>query len=137
MKKNDTALIIGILLALISIVLSGTYRPYIYQNGIFDFYIADTLGSLFCIPACSLVFYGLSKRYRFWQYVLISALSFVLYEFFGLLGFGTFDWLDIVAIFISSILTLCVYWIARSITNKKARNHQFCIKKLHNKEYGI
>ena len=30
---------------ILGIVLSNTYRPYIYENHIFDFHLADTIGN--------------------------------------------------------------------------------------------
>ena len=44
-------IISGILIATIGLVLSHTYRPYIYENHINDFHLADVIGSVVCVPA--------------------------------------------------------------------------------------
>lgn len=46
---NDLKLkfiISGILIAAIGLVLSHTYRPYVYENHINDFHLADVIGSV-------------------------------------------------------------------------------------------
>ena len=50
---NDLKLkfiISGILIAAIGLVLSHTYRPYVYENHINDFHLADVIGSVVCVP---------------------------------------------------------------------------------------
>ena len=39
-------IISGILIAVIGLVLSHTYRPYVYENHINDFHLADVIGSM-------------------------------------------------------------------------------------------
>ena len=43
-------IILGILIAVIGLVLSHTYRPYVYENHINDFHLADVIGSVVCVP---------------------------------------------------------------------------------------
>ena len=40
----------GILIACIGLLLSYTYRPYVYENHINDFHLADVIGSIVCVP---------------------------------------------------------------------------------------
>ncbi|HEY1025565.1 MAG TPA: hypothetical protein VGE26_10400 [Sphingobacteriaceae bacterium] len=35
----------------IGLIMTFLYRPYIYENRIFDFWIADSIGSLVCVVA--------------------------------------------------------------------------------------
>jgi hypothetical protein len=48
-KKNKTYLGFSAGIVLTGIILSVTYRPYIYANEIFDFWFADTIGSLIAV----------------------------------------------------------------------------------------
>ena len=100
---NDLKLkfiISGILIAAIGLVLSHTYRPYVYENHINDFHLADVIGSVVCVPAAVLCAYGIDNRY-------------IAYEFLGLFHIhGTFDIYDIIAIIISSLVfyRLCLFF---------------------------
>lgn len=49
----------GLLVAVIGQVLSHTYRPYVYENHINDFHLADVIGSVVCVPAAVLCAYGI------------------------------------------------------------------------------
>jgi hypothetical protein len=95
---------------LLGILLSYTYRPYIYSNPVFDFHLADTIGSWVCIPAASLFFWGIQRKdkYNFAQFILISLIGFILHEFF--FSF-TFDYYDLIALFLSSGLTYFIYFV--------------------------
>lgn len=95
----------GILIAAIGLVLSHTYRPYVYENHINDFHLADVIGSVVCVPAAVLCAYGIEKRYSIKQYTIGAAIVYIAYEFLGLLHIhGTFDVYDIIAIIISSLV---------------------------------
>jgi hypothetical protein len=107
-KKRKNALLISFSLFIIGILLSNTYRPYIYNNNIFDYHLADTIGSWICIPSASLFFCAVSKKYNFIQYIGISFIAFFIYEF---AGFGTFDYYDIIALFLSTGITYLIYFV--------------------------
>lgn len=109
-KKYITA---GLLIAALGQVLTHIYRPYIYENHIADFHIADTIGSLLCVPAATLFFYGISDKYSINKLIFMIAVTYICYEFLGLLHIhGTFDFYDIVAIILSSI---CTYYIFKAL----------------------
>ena len=98
-------IILGILIAAIGLVLSHTYRPYIYENHINDFHLADVIGSIVCVPAAVLCVYGIDNRYSIKQYTIGAAVVYIAYEFLGLFHIhGTFDVYDIIAIIISSLV---------------------------------
>ncbi|MDR2805455.1 MAG: hypothetical protein LBB85_07415 [Dysgonamonadaceae bacterium] len=98
------ALYISLFLVVIAILLTQTYRPYIYQNKIDDFHLADTLTSWVCVPAGSLFFWGISHD-RFSKGFIGSWGGAVLYEW--MIGL-TFDWFDLIALFLSSGLTYLI-----------------------------
>ncbi len=108
MKNNKNKMfIIGLSIAVFGLILSITYRQYIYNNNLNDFHIADTIGSLVCVPSASLVMYSLTGKFKFNKLVLICFISYLLYELFGLTGlYGTFDIYDIYALLISTSLLL-------------------------------
>jgi hypothetical protein len=96
---------IGMILALLSGLLSHTYRPYIYQNQIDDFHIADTLGNIFAVPAATLFLTGIQlKTTKTFKVILAMILGFVLYEFISL----TFDIYDIIATILSGGITYII-----------------------------
>ena len=57
-------IVIGLIIALIALVLSHTYRTYIYAHEINDFRIAYTIGNLFAVPAALFFLCGVSKSKR-------------------------------------------------------------------------
>lgn len=98
-------IISGILIAAIGLVLSHTYRPYVYENHINDYHLADVIGSIVCVPAAVLCVYGIDNRYSIKQYTIGAAVVYIAYEFLGLFHIhGTFDVYDIIAIIISSLV---------------------------------
>ncbi len=107
--KKDIALFLSVFLVISGIVLSWTYRRYIYENNYFDFHIADTIGSIVCIPAATLFYYGLgNNKYSFKKLVFRALMTFTLYEFLTIIPFhGTFDPYDLMVI--SALITLFCY----------------------------
>ena len=104
-EMNMKFVISGILIACIGLLLSYTYRPYVYENHINDFHLADVIGSIVCVPAQVLCAYGIHGRYSIKQYTIWAAIAYIAYEFLGLFHIqGTFDVYDIIAIIISSLL---------------------------------
>ncbi len=109
---NKTYLIVSTSVVLSGMILSWTYRPYIYANNINDFGFADTIGSLVSVIGfCCFVwaFKEYSNKEKNIHIILATiAYSFV-WESLGLLGIhGTFDKKDIVAAFLSGLITFVV-----------------------------
>ena len=67
----------GILIACIGLLLSYTYRPYVYENHINDFHLADVIGSIVCVPAQVLCAYGIHGRYSIKQYTIWAAIAYI------------------------------------------------------------
>ena len=110
-KKNVKYINVAVILVTIALLLTWFYRPFIYGNDIFDFHFADTIGSLFCVPAATFLFRGLSSRYSYNEFILISAFAFFVYELLSLFDFffwGTFDVYDLIAIIIGSLVAFAV-----------------------------
>jgi hypothetical protein len=107
MKRVSYALI-GLILGGISLLLHYFYRPFIYENDLYDFHFANVFPSLFATPAIVFFYFGLSKEQTLKNKIIISAyIGSVLYELLSLTGMHkTFDILDIVALTVSMILLL-------------------------------
>lgn len=104
MIQNRTSFGIGFAFFALGILLSHTYRHWIYANHINDFHIADTIGSLVCIPASVFFFYSFSRnKSSFRELIGKSTIAFIVYELIGLIGIhGVFDFYDIIAILLSA-----------------------------------
>lgn len=103
--------------------LTHTYRPFIYSNNIFDFGLADTIGSLVSVIGLCFLFwtfksYSNKEKNR---HIIITVLTYsLIWEPMGLIGLhGTFDWKDIVASFISGLLT----FLLKEIVDKKSNTN--------------
>lgn len=92
------------------------YRPYIYANDIFDFWIADTIGNF--TGSIAIIFFDLTlinlsseqSRKGKW-YILLITLGLIIYELIQsiLPGRNTCDWRDIIATIIAGILSLGLF----------------------------
>lgn len=105
-SEKKLAIIVSVLRVVLCCLLQVTYRPFIYENHLNDFHIADTLTSWICIPAASLFFWGISRN-KFTKCLLGSLIGFVIYKLF--LGW-TFDWYDIIALCIGAGITYLIYF---------------------------
>ena len=63
---------------ILGIVLSNTYRPYIYENHIFDFHLADTIGNLVAVPSLSLLLLAMRKYESLSKAILYSIFVFTI-----------------------------------------------------------
>lgn len=97
---------------ILGVVLSNTYRPYIYENHLFDFHLADTIGNLVAVPCLSLLLLGLGKYNIPTKAILYSILVFTLYE---IIPFGTFDFYDLLATYVSGLLTYLIFMLFKRI----------------------
>lgn len=102
-------------IALVSFVLTEAgrdiYRPYVYQNGIRDFGIADTLGNSFGVVTAIFFILAISGKGTRRDYVLLLGITagLALYELAqGPMG-GAIDPKDIVATFVAGGVSALVY----------------------------
>ena len=108
-KKNKTYLGIALGIVFMGLILSVSYRPYIYANNINDFRFADTLGSLIAVIGFCFFIWGFkefSNSIKNKQIILATLVYTIIWEPLGLIGIhGTFDWYDMIAAACSGILT--------------------------------
>lgn len=115
MQKNWHYKIGALLFFVLGVVLSNTYRPYIYKNHIYDFHLADVIGNLVSVPSLSLLLLGLN-RYTFPKAVLYSVCVWTIYE---ILPMGVFDYYDLLATLISGLITYNVLLFIDIIRKRK------------------
>lgn len=97
------------------------YRPYIYENNIKDFGIADSVGNWGGIVVQ--VFFGLAllnptfkKGFRLIGFFVAG---YTVYEFLQpILPKGTFDWLDIFGTLIGGVIGLVLYLIIHKLVKQ-------------------
>ena len=116
MIKNKISLIISFSLFASGILLSYTYRPFIYDNRLYDYHIADTIGSLVCVPTSVFFLYSFSKTKNSFSILILKfAICFILYEFLSLTKLhGVFDFYDIIAILISAGGLHLFHWLYKT-----------------------
>ena len=76
MRTNNIYYIISIFFFLLGTILLNTYRVYIYQNGIYDFHFADTIGNWVSVPAISFLGLAFNKFTNIYKSVSFSVLFF-------------------------------------------------------------
>lgn len=90
------------------------YRPYIYSNGIFDYYIADTIGNLtgsIAIIFFDFVFINPTKKQGRIFLVLIT-LGLIVYELLQYFSpRSILDWRDMIATLIAGLFSWGIYEI--------------------------
>jgi VanZ family protein len=106
------------------------YRPYIYANHIFDFWIADTIGNF--TGSIAIIFFDLTiinldyKNHKKGKlFILLISIGLIIYELvqYILPGKNTCDWRDIIATVIGGLISLGIYsLIYKKKVNKELQN---------------
>jgi hypothetical protein len=114
-KKYIIAMVLGLGIAAICAILSKTYRPYIYENHLNDFHLADTFPNGLALPAGTLFLWGLFKgKGTFKKDILYGIISLIIIEF---ILSATVDYRDIIATILSGGVTFCIYRIYKYSQN--------------------
>ena len=117
-KRNEwtqvkkASFFIGIIAFFLTEVARSFYRPYIYENDLFDYYIADTIGnSLGTVTAIFMILTlsGNEKRSD-WKLILLIIIGLVFYELTNPLTNHPMDIRDIAATLIFGGLSFLVYF---------------------------
>ena len=110
-KRRVINLVVGIATLLMYEIARYYYRPFIYSNGINDFYIADTLGNSFGTIATVFIFLGVIGRGGKHDYFLINTvtISVFLYEIAHPLLGKPIDPADLVATVVAGGICLLLY----------------------------
>jgi hypothetical protein len=111
-NKRISFFLIFVFLFVFTEIGRRVYRPYVYDNYIFDFWIADTIGNL--TGTIAIVFFDFAivnpthKAGRIFLAVITSGLIF--YEFVQYFSpRSVLDWRDIIATLIGGGISLGIY----------------------------
>ena len=104
------------------------YRPFIYENNINDFGIADSMGNLGGIIVQ--IFFSLaifnSGRKKGVRIISFLVIGYILYEFAQLiLPKGVFDWKDIYGTIIGGLITLIMFFIVHLLVKQNKIFYRF------------
>jgi len=126
---NERKIFFGIFISMFVLTEIGRkiYRPYIYANDIFDFWIADTIGNF--TGTIAIIFFdlaGVNPYYKIGRWlILFITFGLIVYELvqYFLPGRNTCDWRDIVATIIAGVISFGVYeLIYKNKITKEAQN---------------
>jgi hypothetical protein len=126
---NERKIFFGIFISMFIITEIGRkiYRPYIYSNHIFDFWIADTIGNF--TGTIAIIFFdlaGVNPSYKIGRWlILFITFGLIVYELvqYILPGRNTCDWRDIVATIVAGFISFGLYeLIYKNKTTKEAQN---------------
>ena len=111
-KKRIFFFVVFILMFIITEVGRKIYRLYIYENDIFDFWIADTIGNF--TGTMAIIFFDfaiINPAYKAGRIVLIFiTFGLIVYEFAQYFSpRSVLDWRDIVATMIAGLISLGIY----------------------------
>jgi len=131
-RRLDTFRIIYFVMFLLSFGLTEigrfVYRPFIYENNINDFGIADSMGNLGGIIVQ--LFFGLtvfnSTKKKGFRLIFFFIIGYILYETAQLfLPKGVFDWKDIYGTFIGGIIGLLLFLLIHKFIKKNKIIYRF------------
>lgn len=112
-EKRIILFLIFVSMFIITEIGRKIYRPYIYSNNIFDFWIADTIGNF--TGTMAVIFFDLAgvnpKHKQGRWFIFIITIGLIVYELvqYILPGRNTCDWRDIVATVIAGFISLGIY----------------------------
>lgn len=99
----------GILLFCFFLILQYNYRPFIYENHINDYHFADTLGSLFCVPICSFMYFSLNLNKSVYHVLSFLFLQNIAFEVISLTGlYGVFDFYDVISLLLGTMFSYLI-----------------------------
>ena len=115
--KKTTSIILSILCVFIALMLSLTYRPFVYSSNLKGIHwcLANAIGNIFAIPAAVFFSSGInSNKIRIYKSIPMAVITFCAFELLGLFGIhGTFDIWDIVASVISGVFLYLILMILK------------------------
>ena len=117
-KARVYSFLLSLFLFVGSLVISYTYRPYIYSHHIYDLHLADFFSDLFAVPAT--LFWGIATNKDFGKYtigfhIMIICIFLILYEF---LISAITDVHDMIAVIVSGVFT----WLILRLAMKKYKH---------------
>ena len=111
-KKRISFFLIFVLMFVVTEIGRRVYRPYIYANDIFDFWIADTIGNL--TGTITIVFFDfaiVNPTHNTGRiFLAVITIGLIVYEFVQYFSpRSVLDWRDIIATLIGGAISLGIY----------------------------
>ena len=109
------------------------YRPFIYENGINDYWIADSIGNLGGIIVQIYFSFALlnTPKKKGFRVIGFLVIGYILYEILQpYLPHGVFDWKDIYGTVIGGFISIFI-WLAISVLVKNKVIYKFWNKEFH------
>jgi len=120
-EKRIIFFIIFIFMFILTEIGRKIYRPYIYSNNIFDYWIADTIGNF--TGTVAIIFFDLAvinpeyKNGKIFIYIIVVGL--IVYELLQYFSPRSIcDWRDMIATLVAGIISFIIY----KLINVKYRN---------------
>jgi|GEM_PF-780858 len=122
-SRRIAFLVIFLVMFIVTEIGRKIYRPFIYANDIFDFWIADTIGNF--TGTIAIVFFdlaGINPDYRQGKtFILIITSGLIVYELLQYFSPKSItDWRDIVATVVAGLISWGIYELLSK--NKKEVN---------------
>ena len=111
-NKRIAFFMIFVFMFFLTVIGRKIYRPYIYSNDIFDYWIADTIGNL--TGTIAIVFFDfavVNPKYRQGRlFIIIIILGLIVYELLQYFSpKSVSDWRDIIATLIAGFISWGIY----------------------------
>jgi len=111
-KKRIAFFLIFIFMFFLTEMGRKIYRPYIYSNDIFDYWIADTIGNL--TGTIAIIFFdfaGVNPRHKQGRiFLVIITLGLIVYELLQYFSpRSIMDWRDMIATGIAGLISWGIY----------------------------
>lgn len=114
MKPNRIYLKLLGILGIVFLIFRLPYRSYIYEHGLFDFYIADTAPNFLTVFMFVFLRRSLSNQESALLLSTTSGLGILVYEFIQGKTILFFDWRDVIATVIAALLVYpCIVYLDR------------------------
>ena len=127
-EKRVITFFIFIFMFILTEIGRKIYRPYIYSNDIFDYWIADTIGNF--TGTIAIVFFNLTisnPEYKIGKYFsLLIAIGLIVYELLQYFSpRSIFDWRDIIATLLGGLISFIIYkWVNNNFVEIKKPQHK-------------
>ncbi len=121
-KARVYSFLLSLFLFVGSLVISYTYRPYIYSHHIYDLHLADSFSDLFAVPAMAFFQIATNKdfgKYTIGFHIMIICIFLILYEF---LISAITDVYDMIAVIVSGVFTWLILRLAMKKYKHKLKN---------------
>ncbi len=103
----------GIALVIFYLILNFSYRPFVFENHLSDYHLADTLGSLFSIPIFTFFILSFVTLPVVNRWIIILLVVHLFIEASSIvLPIGVFDFFDAIALIVGALFSFLITRIA-------------------------